>query len=86
MTEMPIGLMRESFVLLATVGSPFVLALLAVGLIVGVFQAATQINDPMVGFLPRLVTGVLVCWLLGGWALERLARFTASALERMSLS
>jgi flagellar biosynthesis protein FliQ len=82
--DLPSGLMREGFAMLAVVGGPFVGALLMVGLVVGLLQAATQINDPAVGFLPRMTAAVLVAWFAGGWAVERMAQFVASALERMS--
>jgi flagellar biosynthesis protein FliQ len=81
---LPVMLLREGFTVLATVGGPFLGALLAVGLVMGLIQAATQINDPAVGFLPRLVTGLLVCWLAGGWAVERLAQYLTLAMQRMS--
>lgn len=82
--DLPSTLLREGFAMLATVGGPFVGALLAVGLVVGLLQAATQINDPAVGFLPRVLTAVLVAWFAGGWAVERMAQFLAGAMERMS--
>ncbi len=81
--ELPSSLLREGLSLLAVVGSPLFAAALAVGLVVGVLQAATQINDPATGFLPRAAASVLVCWLAGGWMAERLARFLASAIVRM---
>ncbi|MGD0839375.1 MAG: flagellar biosynthetic protein FliQ, partial [Polyangia bacterium] len=59
-SDLPSGLMREGFAVLFMVGGPFVLALLIVGLTVGLLQAATQINDASLGFLPRLVAGLLV--------------------------
>jgi flagellar biosynthetic protein FliQ len=83
-TDLPANLMREGFGVLAAVGGPFVLALLLVGLAVGLLQAATQINDPAVGFLPRLVTGLLVAYFTGHWALERLSHYFAAALRGMS--
>jgi flagellar biosynthesis protein FliQ len=82
--DMPVALVREGLAVLAVVGAPFVGALLVVGLIVGLLQSATQINDPAVGFLPRLVAGVAVSWAVGGWAVERLARFFGAALARMA--
>jgi flagellar biosynthesis protein FliQ len=82
--ELPVGLLREGFTVLATVGGPFLGALLGVGLLIGLLQAATQINDPAVGFLPRLVTGILVAWVAGGWAMERLAGYLSLAFQRMS--
>ena len=47
-------------------------------------QAATQINDPAVGFLPRVLAAVLVAWFAGGWAVERMAQFVAGAMQRMA--
>jgi flagellar biosynthesis protein FliQ len=84
--DLPSALLREGFGVLAMMGGPFVGALLAVGLVVGLLQAVTQINDPAIGFLPRLVTIVLVAWFAGGWAVERLAQYLAAALQRMSQS
>jgi flagellar biosynthetic protein FliQ len=83
-TDLPSSLMREGFGVLATVGGPFVLALLVVGLMVGLLQAATQINDPAVGFLPKLVTGVLMAYFTGPWILERLSHYLAAAFRGMS--
>jgi flagellar biosynthesis protein FliQ len=83
-TDLPSSLMREGFSVLAAVGGPFVLALLAVGLLVGLLQAATQINDAAVGFLPKLVTGLLMAYFTGPWILERLSRYLAAAFRGMS--
>lgn len=76
------SLVREGFTLLAATGGPLLLLLFAAGLVVGVLQAATQVNDPAVGFLPRLIVGLAVTWLLGASTVERLAAFLASALWR----
>jgi flagellar biosynthesis protein FliQ len=83
-TELPSALLHEGLILLVTVGSPLFAAALGVGLLVGVLQAATQINDPATGFLPRAATAVAVCWLAGPWMAERLGAFFASAVMRMS--
>lgn len=83
MSELPVALVREGLMLLATLGGPLFGALLVIGFVVGVLQAATQINDPAVGFLPRAAGALLVCWFLGGWIMERLARFFVQAMEHM---
>lgn len=82
--ELPSSLLREALVLLGTVGSPMFAAALLVGLVVGVLQAATQINDPATGFLPRAAAAVLVCWVAGPWMAERLSSFLASSITRMA--
>ena len=82
--EMPGALLREGLLVLASVGGPVLGALLVVGLVVGILQAATQINDPAVGFLPRGLAAIGVVWLSGGWIMERLAGFLGQALTRMA--
>jgi flagellar biosynthesis protein FliQ len=81
---LPANLVREGILVLVSVGGPVLGALLVVGLVVGVLQAATQINDPAVGFVPRLLAGIAVVAFMGGWILERLARYFAFALQRIS--
>ncbi len=82
--ELPGALVREALVLLASVGGPIFGALLAMGLVLGILQAATQINDSAVGFLPRVLAGALVVWALGGWMMERLAGFLAHSVQLMA--
>jgi len=84
MGDLPGTLTREGFLLLATTAGPIIGILLVIGLVVGVFQAATQINDPAVGFLPRFAAALLAVWIFGGWLLERYATFFSSSLNRMA--
>jgi len=58
-----------------TVG-PLLLALLVVGLGVGVLQAATQINEAAIGFLAKLTVMVLILALLGSWSMQNLVDYT----------
>ena len=81
---MPGALTREAFMLLGTTVGPVVGALLVIGLVVGIFQAATQIQDPAVGFLPRFAAAILTVWMFGGWLMERYSSFFANSLARMA--
>jgi flagellar biosynthesis protein FliQ len=82
--ELPAALIREGLVLLGVVGAPLFGAVLLTGLLVGILQAATQVNDPAVGFVPRMVAAIAVCWLTGGWMMHRLSGFLGEAIARMS--
>lgn len=84
MAELPGSLVREAFALLAITAGPFLGVVLVVGLVVGVLQAATQVNDPAVSFLPRALAGILVAWAFGPLAVDKLAAFFVSAVTRMS--
>lgn len=77
-------LFREGMVLLSVVGGPLMGGLLAVGLLVGVLQSATQIQEPAVGAVPRIATVVLLAIFLGPWMVDRLAKFLQMAMERMA--
>lgn len=81
---LPGHLMREGLGVLAAVGGPVLGALLVVGLLMGILQSATQIQDPAVGFVPRLLAGALVMLFMGGWIMERLAKYFIYAMERIS--
>ncbi len=82
--ELPGALVREALTLCAAVGGPVLAVILLVGLAVGILQAATQINDTAVGFLPRAAAAGAVVWLLGGWMMERLSGFLGQAIVRMA--
>jgi flagellar biosynthesis protein FliQ len=77
-------LLHGALLQLAVVGGPVLGALLVIGLVVGILQAATQINDPAVGFVPRLAATLLVVWMLGRWMLEKLAQSFAAAITSLA--
>lgn len=58
------------------VGAPLLLAALVVGLLVGMFQAATQINEMTLSFIPKLVVMALVAVITGPWMLRTLVHYT----------
>ncbi len=64
------------------IGPLFVL-MLGLGLVIGVLQAATQINDSAVGFLPKVFIGGLACLMIGPWMLERLVLILRAAFEKI---
>ena len=81
---LPAALVQEGLSVLATAGAPLFAAILLVGLAVGVLQAATQVNDSAVGFLPRALAAAAVVWLAGAWMTERLAGFLARSITAMA--
>lgn len=55
---------------------PLLLAALIIGLVVGIFQAATQINESTLSFIPKLI-GIAMALMLGGsWMLQTLSTYT----------
>ena len=58
------------------IAAPPLLAALAVGLFIGVFQAATQVNEMTLSFIPKIVALVLVLVAAGPWILRTLVNYT----------
>jgi flagellar biosynthetic protein FliQ len=56
--------------------APLLLSALAVGLIVAMFQAATQINEQTLSFVPKLLITVVVLSIAGPWMLRLIINFT----------
>ncbi len=65
------------------VAAPLLLAALVVGLLVGVIQAATQINEMTLSFIPKLIAMALVALIAGPWMLRLLVQYTAQLIESL---
>ena len=71
-----IALMREALELTLMISAPLLITALVAGLVVSVFQAATQINEMTLSFIPKLI-GVFVAVVVAGpWMLQLLIDYT----------
>ena len=71
-----INIMGEALQVTLLVSAPLLLTALVIGLVVSVFQAATQINEMTLSFIPKLV-GVFVAIVVAGpWMLQMLIDYT----------
>lgn len=66
---------RKAIEAALVLAGPLLLAALAVGLIVSIFQAATSINEATLQFVPKLVAVFLVLILFGPWMLQYMIDF-----------
>ncbi|WP_028485180.1 flagellar biosynthesis protein FliQ [Hydrogenovibrio halophilus] len=62
--------------LIFMLAGPLLIPALLVGLLVGMFQAATQINEMTLSFIPKVAIVGVVLVLLGPWMLDNLVSFT----------
>lgn len=67
-TVMEIG--RQAIEVTLIVAAPMLAAALAIGLLISIFQAATQLNETTLQFVPKLVVMFLVLLLAGPWMLQ----------------
>jgi flagellar biosynthesis protein FliQ len=62
------------------VAGPILAVILVIGVVVGVFLAVTQINEPTLSFVPKFLGTGLALALLGPWLLRQLEAFTVAVL------
>ncbi|ODT00009.1 MAG: flagellar biosynthetic protein FliQ [Erythrobacter sp. SCN 62-14] len=68
----------------ALIAAPVLVAALAVGLMVGIIQAATSVNEQTLTFVPKLVVTALVFVVLGGAMMTLLADFTRDIMAQIA--
>lgn len=61
-------------------GTPMLLAALASGLLIGLFQAATQINEMTLSFIPKILAVAAVAVLAGPWMLRVIVDYTRALI------
>lgn len=81
--EFVIQIGQEALLLTVLLAAPILGSALAVGLFVGVFQAATQIQEMTLSFIPKLCAVVLSLLIAGPWMIRILVEFTVRLFENI---
>ncbi|SHN34737.1 flagellar biosynthesis protein FliQ [Rhizobacter sp. OV335] len=71
---------QQGLYLLLMVSAPVLLVVLGVGLLVSIFQAATQIHEQTLSFVPKIVAAVAVLMFAGPWMLTTLVEYVQRTL------
>ena len=79
--EQVLTLSNEALKIALLLGAPLLLTALVVGLIVGLFQAATQINEMTLSFIPKVIAMAAVIVATGPWMLGLLVDYTRRLIE-----
>lgn len=74
--EMVMGLAYQGMKVTLFLGGPLLLTALVTGLTVSLFQAATQINEMTLSFIPKILGVFVVLVLAGPWLLKLISDFT----------
>ncbi len=79
-----IDLFAQALLLVIMMVSVLIVPGLIVGLVISTFQAATQINEQTLSFLPRLIVTIVALMLAGPWLLTKLTDFTTNLIGNIS--
>ena len=77
------GLLREGMLVTLYVGGPPLLAALAVGMVISLLQAATQINEQTLAFVPKVAVIGITLVVLGSFMMATLGGFTQMLFDRL---
>jgi flagellar biosynthetic protein FliQ len=72
---------QQGLYMLMLVAAPVLLTVLAVGVVVSIFQAATQINEATLSFVPKVLAAVLVLAVTGPWMVTTLVEYIQRTLQ-----
>ncbi|MEY4435523.1 MAG: Flagellar biosynthetic protein FliQ [Pseudomonadota bacterium] len=78
-----VDLARQALWMTMLISGPLLVVGLLVGLIVGIFQAATSINEQTLSFIPKILTMGLTLSIAGGWMINTMVDYTKGIFTRI---
>jgi flagellar biosynthetic protein FliQ len=78
-----IELGREAIWMMLRIGGPVLLTALVVGLVIGLLQALTQIQEQTIVFVPKLLAMILVLSLALPWLITQIAVYTTNLIQNI---
>lgn len=72
----------DALILAAKVSGPFLLVVLGIGLLVGLLQSVTQIQEQTLSFVPKLIGAAAVVAISGTWMLDQMVSFGHELMYR----
>ena len=76
---------REALIVTIMIAGPLLGGILLVGVVIGILQAATSIQEMTLSFIPKLIIVVAILFVLGGWQILTLVEYLQSLLANLSL-
>lgn len=74
-SEDAVDIGTDALILAAKIAGPFLLVVLAIGLIVGLLQSVTQVQEQTLSFVPKLIGAAVVIAVSGSWMLDQMVAF-----------
>jgi flagellar biosynthetic protein FliQ len=78
--ELVMTIGQDALTTMLVLAMPMLLVALAIGLLVGVFQAATQINETTLSFIPKLIGMAVAIAVAGPWMLKVIVTYTQNLI------
>ena len=79
-----ISVMKEAVYTVLISAMPMLIAALAIGVLISIFQATTQINEQTLAFVPKIIGIMVALILFGGFIISKLTDFTTGIFESIT--
>jgi flagellar biosynthetic protein FliQ len=83
-TDGALELFRNALIIGAKITGPMLLVALLIGLVVGVLQAATQVNEASISFVVKLLAVGATFAVLGSWSMQKLVDYTGRTIASIA--
>ena len=82
--EQVIHVGRQAVETVLLTAAPMLIAAMVIGLLISIFQAATQINEQTMTFIPKIVAVFVTLLIFGPWIIELLVTFTTGIISQIA--
>ncbi len=82
-TSMVVDLGRQALWMTVLISAPLLGVALLVGLVIGILQAATSVNEATISFIPKVAALAVTLAVVGGWQINLLVEYTRSIFMRI---
>ncbi|HBW84760.1 MAG: EscS/YscS/HrcS family type III secretion system export apparatus protein [Gammaproteobacteria bacterium] len=76
---------REALIITMMIAGPLLGGILFVGIVIGILQAATSIQEMTLSFIPKLIVVVVILFILGGWQILTLVEYLQNLLANLPM-
>lgn len=79
------SIMQSALIVGVKLAAPILLLSMFLGILISIIQAATQIHEQTITFVPKLILIIALCLISGNWMLETLQDYTFQLFQMMLL-
>jgi flagellar biosynthesis protein FliQ len=83
-TDGAVELFRNAIFCCCLIAGPALFAALIAGLVIGVLQAATQVNEASISFVGKLIAVGVTFLVLGSWSMHQLVEYTSRTIQSIA--
>ena len=82
--DQALSVFKDALLIILKVGGPILVVSIVIGLVISIIQAATQVHEQTLTFVPKLIAIGVILLLSGGWMMDVVADFTKEIFKLMA--